>query len=68
VRANFEFINKLGVDFWCFHDRDIAPDAPTLEVSQSSKLSALLNQLIAILKEDQSMSEMQCMCLLIFNI
>ncbi|KAG5563752.1 hypothetical protein RHGRI_000076 [Rhododendron griersonianum] len=33
MRANFEFIDKLGVDFWCFHDRDIAPDGKTLEVS-----------------------------------
>ncbi|KAF7114738.1 hypothetical protein RHSIM_Rhsim01G0008600 [Rhododendron simsii] len=32
LRANFEFIEKLGVDFWCFHDRDIAPDGKTLEV------------------------------------
>ena len=32
VRANFEFINKLGVDRWCFHDRDIAPDGKTLAV------------------------------------
>jgi len=28
MRANFEFISKLGVDFWCFHDRDIAPEVP----------------------------------------
>ncbi|KHN34792.1 Xylose isomerase [Glycine soja] len=34
MRANFEFISKLGVDFWCFHDRDIAPDGKTLEASQ----------------------------------
>lgn len=33
VRANFEFIDKLGVEFWCFHDRDIAPEGNTLEVS-----------------------------------
>ena len=33
LKANFEFINKLGVDWWCFHDRDIAPDGKTLEVS-----------------------------------
>lgn len=26
MRANFEFIQKLGVDYWCFHDRDIAPE------------------------------------------
>lgn len=27
--AAFEFFTKLGVDYWCFHDRDIAPDGPT---------------------------------------
>lgn len=32
MRANFEFLEKLGVDRWCFHDRDIAPDGKTLEV------------------------------------
>ncbi|KAK8946408.1 Xylose isomerase [Platanthera zijinensis] len=32
MRANFEFINKLGVERWCFHDRDIAPDGKTLTV------------------------------------
>ena len=33
VRANFEFLETLGVDRWCFHDRDIAADAETLEVT-----------------------------------
>ena len=28
--AAFEFFSKLGVGFWCFHDRDIAPEADTL--------------------------------------
>lgn len=44
VRANFEFIDKLGVDFWCFHDRDIAPDGETLKVGNFYiiKLSCLL--------------------------
>ncbi|GMP36334.1 hypothetical protein CsSME_00008493 [Camellia sinensis var. sinensis] len=37
MRANFEFIDKLGVELWCFHDRDIAPDGATLEVSRSFK-------------------------------
>ncbi len=26
MHANFELIQKLGVDYWCFHDRDIAPE------------------------------------------
>ena len=30
LRAAFEFYTKLGVEFWCFHDRDIAPEADTL--------------------------------------
>ena len=24
--AAFEFFTKLGVDYWCFHDRDISPE------------------------------------------
>ncbi|MFT8820449.1 MAG: xylose isomerase [Liquorilactobacillus nagelii] len=30
VDAAFEFYNKLGVDFFCFHDRDLAPEGDTL--------------------------------------
>ncbi len=31
MEAAFEFFTKIGVDFWCFHDRDIAPEAETLK-------------------------------------
>jgi len=30
MRAAFELFTKLGVEFWCFHDRDIAPEADNL--------------------------------------
>ncbi|ARN56261.1 xylose isomerase [Sedimentisphaera salicampi] len=30
MHAAFEFFTKLGVNFWCFHDRDIAPEADNL--------------------------------------
>jgi xylose isomerase len=30
LRAAFEFFTKLGVGLWCFHDRDIAPEADNL--------------------------------------
>ena len=30
LQAAFEFFTKLGVNYWCFHDRDIAPEADTL--------------------------------------
>lgn len=29
--AAFEFYHKLGVPFWCFHDRDIAPEGKDLK-------------------------------------
>nr|AGV54617.1 xylose isomerase [Phaseolus vulgaris] len=47
MRANFEFISKLGVDFWCFHDRDIAPDGKTLEESNANldEVAALAQEL-----------------------
>nr|XP_028947161.1 xylose isomerase-like [Malus domestica] len=48
MRANFQFINKLGVDRWCFHDRDIAPDGKTLEESNKN-----LDEVVALAKELQ---------------
>ncbi len=30
VRVAFEFMEKLGTPFFCFHDRDVAPEADTL--------------------------------------
>jgi len=48
MRANFEFIDKLGVDRWCFHDRDIAPDGKTLKESNSN-----LDEVVALAKELQ---------------
>lgn len=30
MRAAFEFFTKLGVKFWCFHDRDLASEADDL--------------------------------------
>jgi xylose isomerase len=31
--AAFEFFTKLGVDYWCFHDRDIAPEGENFQAS-----------------------------------
>jgi xylose isomerase len=33
VDVAFEFLEKLGVGFYCFHDRDVAPDGATLAES-----------------------------------
>lgn len=34
--AAFEFLEKLGVPFYCFHDRDIAPEGRTFAESTSN--------------------------------
>jgi len=31
IRASFEFVQKLGLDYYTFHDRDIAPEGKTYE-------------------------------------
>ncbi|THB64761.1 MAG: xylose isomerase [Desulfovibrio sp.] len=33
LNAAFEFLTKLGVDFYCFHDRDMAPEGDTFAQS-----------------------------------
>ena len=34
--AAFEFFTKLGVPFYCFHDRDIAPEGSTVQESEKN--------------------------------
>ncbi|HPD47384.1 MAG TPA: xylose isomerase [Anaerohalosphaeraceae bacterium] len=48
VRAAFEFFEKLGVDFYCFHDRDVAPEGKTLAESNKN-----LDAVVKVLKEEQ---------------
>ncbi len=46
--AAFEFMNKLSIDYYCFHDRDIAPEGKSLEESNEriDEISELLAQLM----------------------
>jgi xylose isomerase len=43
MAAAFEFFEKLGVPFFCFHDRDIAPEGTTLKESFAS-LDAMIDE------------------------
>jgi len=36
VHVAFEFIEKLGAEFFCFHDRDVAPEGKTLAESNKN--------------------------------
>ena len=48
VDVAFDFISRLGVPYYCFHDRDVAPDGATL-----SEANANLDAIAAHLKEAQ---------------
>jgi xylose isomerase len=51
VRVAFEFMEKLGVDYYCFHDRDVAPEGDTLAETNRN-----LDEVVAVLKEEQERS------------
>ncbi|MFM7292163.1 MAG: xylose isomerase [Planctomycetia bacterium] len=48
VAVAFEFMEKLGVGFYCFHDRDVAPEGKTLAESHAN-----LDAVAAALKAHQ---------------
>ena len=50
MQAAFEFFRKLGVNFWCFHDRDIAPEADHL--AQTNKRLDQMVKLAQKLQEE----------------
>ncbi len=49
--AAFEFITKLGVPYYCFHDRDMAPEGISVEESEAN-----LKELVALAKAKQAAS------------
>ena len=49
VDVAFEFISKLGAPYYCWHDRDIAPERSTLR-----ETNAVLDQIAAKLKDKQA--------------
>jgi xylose isomerase len=48
VRAAFEFIGKLGAPYYCWHDRDVAPEGRTLAESNKN-----FDAVAKVLKEEQ---------------
>jgi len=44
VEVFFEFLEKTGIDFYCFHDRDVAPEGATLAESHDN-LAAVVKTL-----------------------
>src|SRR5437868_6819476 len=48
VKVAFEFMEKLGVPYYCFHDRDVAPEGKNLR-----ETNANLDKVARALKEEQ---------------
>jgi len=51
VDAAFEFFDKLGVEYFCFHDRDIAPEADTL-----AETNKRLDEIVKLIKDRMASS------------
>jgi xylose isomerase len=47
VRVAFEFMEKLGAPYFCFHDRDVAPEGKSLK-----ETNANLDAVISVIKEE----------------
>jgi len=47
VHVAFEFIEKLGAPFFCFHDRDVAPEGKTLAETNKN-----LDAVVKVIKEE----------------
>ncbi len=48
VKVAFEFIEKLGAPYYCFHDRDVAPEGKNLK-----ETNANLDAVARVLKDEQ---------------
>ena len=48
--AAFELMDKLDLDYFCFHDRDIAPEAATLKET-NARLDKIQNLLADLMKD-----------------
>ena len=50
ANATIELMEKLDIDYFCFHDRDIAPEAETLSET-NKRLDVITNELEGLMKE-----------------
>lgn len=48
VKVAFEFMEKLGVPYYCFHDRDVAPEGQNLRETHAN-----LDRIAKVLKAEQ---------------
>lgn len=56
VHAAFEFMEKAQIPFFCFHDRDIAPEGKDL-----AETNARLDEIVAVIKEEMARTGIKCL-------
>jgi xylose isomerase len=56
VDAGFEFMDKLGVDYFCFHDVDLVPEAETI-----AETNARLDEISDYILEKMKTSGKKCL-------
>ncbi|HZG85792.1 xylose isomerase [Paenibacillus sp.] len=54
VEASFEFYEKLGIPYFCFHDRDIAPEGDTLRETNKN-----LDVIVGMMKDYMKTSKVK---------
>lgn len=56
VHAAFEFMEKLQIPFFCFHDRDIAPEGKDLKETNKR-----LDEIVVVIKEEMDRTGIKCL-------
>lgn len=56
VHAAFEFMDKMQIPFFCFHDADIAPRGKDLKETNER-----LDKIVAVIKEEMSRTGIKCL-------
>lgn len=56
VHAAFEFMEKMQIPFFCFHDRDISPMGETLQETNDN-----LDQIVKVIKEEMNRTNIKCL-------
>ena len=51
VHAGFEFMDKLGLEYFCFHDKDLAPEGESLKEFQQH-----LDEIVPLIQEQMDQS------------
>ena len=56
VLAGFELMHKLGISYFCFHDKDLVPEGDSLQEFQQN-----LDEIVPFIKEQMAKDSIRCL-------